>query len=71
MKTGGESSKFVAMNLQHGNSKSTKPWPFCDLVQGHKRSPKQIWLRLMNGTCGTAPAAATPSAAMAKKRRTF
>src|SRR4051812_36694916 len=41
--TGGQSSKFVAMNLsmdrQIGESLAV-----CDLVRGHKRSPKKLWL---------------------------
>jgi alpha-N-arabinofuranosidase len=41
--TGGESSKFVAMNLSM-EKQIMETIAVCDLVQGHKRSPKRLWL---------------------------
>jgi alpha-L-arabinofuranosidase len=41
--TGGESSKFVAMNLSM-EKQIMETIAVCDLVQGHKRSPKKLWL---------------------------
>jgi alpha-L-arabinofuranosidase len=41
--TGGESSKFVAMNLSM-EKQIAETLAVCDLVRGHKRSPKQLWL---------------------------
>jgi alpha-N-arabinofuranosidase len=41
--TGGESSKFVAMNLSM-EQQIQESLAVCDLVRGHKRSPKKLWL---------------------------
>jgi alpha-L-arabinofuranosidase len=41
--TGGDSSKFVAMNLSM-EKQIGETLAVCDLVQGHKRSPKKLWL---------------------------
>jgi len=41
--TGGESSKFVAMNLSM-EQQIKESLAVCDLVRGHKRSPKKLWL---------------------------
>jgi len=41
--TGGNSSKFVAMNLTM-DRQIAETLAVCDLVRGHKRSPKQLWL---------------------------
>ena len=41
--TGGDSSKFLAMNLSM-EQQITETVAVCDLVRGHKRSPKQLWL---------------------------
>ena len=41
--TGGDSSKFVAMNLSM-EKQIAETLAVCDLVRGHKRSPKQLWL---------------------------
>src|SRR5882672_6560459 len=41
--TGNDSSKFVAMNLSM-EKQIHETLAVCDLVQGHKRSPKQLWL---------------------------
>ena len=41
--TGGESSKFVAMNLSM-EKQIMETIAVCDLVQGHKRSAKRLWL---------------------------
>lgn len=41
--TGGESSKFLAMNLSM-EKQIAETLAVCDLVQGHKRSPKKLWL---------------------------
>ena len=41
--TGGNSSKFVAMNLTMDRQIS-ETLAVCDLVRGHKRSPKKLWL---------------------------
>jgi alpha-L-arabinofuranosidase len=41
--TGSESSKFVAMNLSM-EKQIQETLAVCDLVRGHKRSPKQLWL---------------------------
>src|SRR5580698_6851779 len=41
--TGGESSKFVAMNLSM-EQQIAESLAVCDLVRGHKRSPKKLWL---------------------------
>jgi alpha-N-arabinofuranosidase len=41
--TGNDSSKFVAMNLSM-EKQIHETLAVCDLVQGHKRSAKQLWL---------------------------
>src|SRR5450631_4764902 len=41
--TGGESAKFVAMNLSM-ERQIEETLAVCDLVRGHKRSPKKLWL---------------------------
>ncbi len=41
--TGGNSSKFVAMNLTM-DRQIAETLAVCDLVRGHKRSPKKLWL---------------------------
>jgi alpha-L-arabinofuranosidase len=41
--TGGETSKFVAMNLSM-EKQIQETLAVCDLVRGHKRSPKRLWL---------------------------
>ncbi len=41
--TGKDSSKFVAMNLSM-EKQIAETLAVCDLVQGHKRSPKKLWL---------------------------
>jgi alpha-N-arabinofuranosidase len=41
--TGGDSAKFVAMNLSM-ESQIAETLAVCDLVRGHKRSPKKLWL---------------------------
>jgi len=41
--TGGNSSKFVAMNLTM-DKQIAETLAVCDLVRGHKRSPKKLWL---------------------------
>jgi alpha-N-arabinofuranosidase len=41
--TGGESSKFVAMNLSM-EQQIQESLAVCDLVRGHKRSQKKLWL---------------------------
>ena len=41
--TGGDSAKFVAMNLSMERQIS-ETLAVCDLVRGHKRSPKKLWL---------------------------
>ena len=41
--TGGESTKFVAMNLSM-ERQIAETLAVCDLVRGHKRSPKKLWL---------------------------
>jgi alpha-N-arabinofuranosidase len=41
--TGGQSSKFVAMNLSM-DRQIGETLAVCDLVRGHKRSPKKLWL---------------------------
>ncbi len=41
--TGEDSSKFVAMNLSM-EKQILETLAVCDLVQGHHRSPKQLWL---------------------------
>src|SRR6267154_1542729 len=41
--TGGDSSKFLAMNLSM-EQQISETLAVCDLVRGHKRSPKQLWL---------------------------
>jgi alpha-N-arabinofuranosidase len=41
--TGGESSKYLAMNLSM-EKQIAETLAVCDLVQGHKRSPKKLWL---------------------------
>ncbi len=41
--TGGDSSKFLAMNLSM-EQQIAETVAVCDLVRGHKRSPKQLWL---------------------------
>lgn len=41
--TGGESAKFVAMNLSM-ERQIEETIAVCDLVRGHKRSPKKLWL---------------------------
>ena len=41
--TGGDSSKFVAMNLSM-EQQIAETLAVCDLVRGHKRSPKKLWL---------------------------
>src|SRR6266404_3176001 len=41
--TGGDSAKFVAMNLTM-DRQIAETLAVCDLVRGHKRSPKKLWL---------------------------
>ena len=41
--TGADSAKFVAMNLSM-EQQIKETLAVCDLVQGHKRSPKKLWL---------------------------
>src|SRR6204780_5445272 len=41
--TGGDSAKFLAMNLTK-DRQIAETVAVCDLVRGHKRSPKQLWL---------------------------
>jgi len=41
--TGGDTSKFLAMNLSM-EQQIAETVAVCDLVRGHKRSPKQLWL---------------------------
>ncbi len=58
--TGGESSKFVAMNLSM-EQQIAESLAVCDLVRGHQRSGKKLWLsfdewnvwyRMQNGSGG-------------------
>jgi alpha-L-arabinofuranosidase len=41
--TGGDSEKFVALNLTM-DKQIAESLAVCDLVRGHKRSPKKLWL---------------------------
>jgi len=41
--TGGDSSKYLAMNLTM-DRQIAETVAVCDLVRGHKRSPKKLWL---------------------------
>ncbi len=41
--TGGDSAKFLAMNLSM-ERQIAETTAVCDLVRGHKRSPKKLWL---------------------------
>ena len=41
--TGGDTSKFLAMNLSM-EQQILESLAVCDLVRGHKRSPKKLWL---------------------------
>ncbi len=41
--TGGDSSKYLAMNLSM-ETQIAETVAVCDLVRGHKRSPKKLWL---------------------------
>jgi alpha-L-arabinofuranosidase len=41
--TGGESSKYLAMNLSM-EKQIAETLAVCDMVRGHKRSPKELWL---------------------------
>jgi len=41
--TGGDSAKFLAMNLSM-DQQIAESLAVCDLVQGHHRSPKKLWL---------------------------
>jgi len=41
--TGGDSAKYLAMNLSM-ESQIAETLAVCDLVRGHKRSPKKLWL---------------------------
>jgi alpha-N-arabinofuranosidase len=41
--TGGDSSKFLALNLSM-DRQIAESLAVCDLVRGHKRSPKKLWL---------------------------
>jgi alpha-L-arabinofuranosidase len=41
--TGGDTSKFLAMNLSM-ERQIAETIAVCDLVRGHKRSPKKLWL---------------------------
>jgi len=41
--TGGDSSKFLALNLSM-EKQIEETLAVCDLVRGHKRSPKKLWL---------------------------
>jgi alpha-L-arabinofuranosidase len=41
--TGGDTSKFLAMNLSM-EKQIAETVAVCDLVRGHKRSPKKLWL---------------------------
>lgn len=41
--TGGDSSKYLALNLNM-DRQIAQAAAVCDMVQGHKRSPKRLWL---------------------------
>ena len=41
--TGGDTSKYLAMNLSM-ERQIAETIAVCDLVRGHKRSPKKLWL---------------------------
>ena len=41
--TGGETSKYLAMNLSM-EKQIAETLAVCDMVRGHKRSPKELWL---------------------------
>jgi alpha-N-arabinofuranosidase len=41
--TGGDSAKFLAMNLSM-EKQIAETLAVCDMVRGHKRSPKKLWL---------------------------
>ncbi len=41
--TGGDSAKFLAMNLSM-EQQIVETLAVCDMVRGHKRSPKKLWL---------------------------
>jgi alpha-L-arabinofuranosidase len=41
--TGGDSSKYLAMNLSM-DRQIAETLAVCDMVRGHKRSPKKLWL---------------------------
>jgi alpha-N-arabinofuranosidase len=41
--TGGDSAKYLALNLSM-ESQIAETLAVCDLVRGHKRSPKKLWL---------------------------
>ncbi len=41
--TGGDSSKYLALNLAM-DKQISEAAAVCDMVQGHKRSPKRLWL---------------------------
>jgi alpha-L-arabinofuranosidase len=41
--TGGDTTKFLAMNLSM-ERQIAETLAVCDMVRGHKRSPKQLWL---------------------------
>jgi alpha-L-arabinofuranosidase len=57
--TGSDSAKYLAMNLTM-DRQIAETVAVCDLVRGHKRSPKKLWLSLMSGTSGTGLEAETP-----------
>ena len=65
--TGGDSSKFLALNLSM-ERQIEEVSAVCDFVQGLQRSPKSSRCRLMSGTCGTAREAEQPWTAIAKRR---
>jgi len=55
----GDSAKFLAMNLSM-EKQIAETVAVCDLVRGHKRSPKNYGFPSMNGTFGIARAPVTP-----------
>ena len=74
--TGGDTSKYLAMNLSM-ERQIAETVAVCDLVRGHKRSPKKLWLsfdewnvwyRTTQGRCRRRPPAG--SAASCWKRFT-
>ena len=66
--TGGDSAKFVAMNLSM-ERQIAETLSVCDLVRGRKRSPKDCGCHLTSGTCGIVPAMAKRRMDLTPKRR--